>query len=129
MLIWLIDLSILTELKEFTHLWAWWLPSMGSHRVGHDWSDLAAAAAATNKCWLPRWDTEPTCQCRRHERPGFDPWVRKIPRRREQQPTPVFLPGESHGQRSLVGYCPRATKSWTQLKWLSTHKHARRPEC
>ena len=37
---------------------------------------------------------------------GFNPWVRKISRRKEQQPTPVFLPGESHGQRSLVGYSP-----------------------
>ena len=34
---------------------------------------------------------------------GFDPWVRKIPWRREWLPTPVFLPGESHRQRSLVG--------------------------
>ena len=37
-------------------------------------------------------------------RPGFDPWVGKIPWRRKWQPTPVFLPGESHGRRSLVGY-------------------------
>ena len=35
---------------------------------------------------------------------GFDPWVRKIPWRRKWQPTPVFLPEESHGQRSLAGY-------------------------
>ena len=41
---------------------------------------------------------------------GFDPWVRKILWRRKQQPTPVFLPGESHGQRSLVGYSPRGHK-------------------
>ena len=34
----------------------------------------------------------------------LDPWVRKVPWRRARQPTPVFLPGESHGQRSLVGY-------------------------
>ena len=34
----------------------------------------------------------------------FDLWIRKIPWRREWQPTPVFLPGESHGQRSLPGY-------------------------
>ena len=47
---------------------------------------------------------EPACQCRRHKRHGFDPWVGKIPRRRAWQPTPVFLPGEPHGQRSLVGY-------------------------
>ena len=43
------------------------------------------------------------CQCRRHERCEFDPWVRKIPWRRKWQPTPVFLPGESHGPRSLAG--------------------------
>ena len=36
----------------------------------------------------------------------FNPWVRKIPWRRAWQPTPLFLPGESHEQRSLVGYCP-----------------------
>ena len=35
---------------------------------------------------------------------GLDPWVGKIPWRRKWQPTPVFLPGESYGQRSLVGY-------------------------
>ena len=37
---------------------------------------------------------------------GFDPWVGKIPWRRKWQPTPVFLPGKSHGQRSLAGYSP-----------------------
>ena len=46
---------------------------------------------------------EPTCQCRRCKRCRFDPWVRKIPWRRAWHPTPVFLPGESHGQRGLVG--------------------------
>ena len=46
---------------------------------------------------------EPTCQCRRCKRCRFDPWVRKIPWRRKWQPTPVFLSGKSHGQRSLVG--------------------------
>ena len=43
---------------------------------------------------------------RRLKRYGFDPWVRKIPWRRAWQPTSVFLPGESHGQRSLAGYSP-----------------------
>ena len=37
---------------------------------------------------------------------GFAPWVGKIPLRRKWQPTPVFLPGKSHGQKSLVGYGP-----------------------
>ena len=44
--------------------------------------------------------------CLQYGRPGFDPWVRKIPCRRKWQPTPVLLPGKSHGQRSLVGYSP-----------------------
>ena len=41
---------------------------------------------------------------------SVDPWVRKIPWRRKWQPTPVFLPGESHGQRSLAGYSPEGCK-------------------
>ena len=39
-------------------------------------------------------------------RPGFDPWVKNIPWRRKWQPTPVFLPVKSHGQRSLGDYSP-----------------------
>ena len=46
----------------------------------------------------------------RDVRRGFDPWVGKIPWRRKWQPTPVFLPGESHGQRSLTGYSPEGCK-------------------
>ena len=46
---------------------------------------------------------EPTCQHKRHRRLGFNPWVGKIPWRRKWQPTPAFLPGESHGQRSPWG--------------------------
>ena len=53
---------------------------------------------------------EPTCQCRRHKRYEFNPWVGKIPWTRAWQPTPVFLPGESHGQRSLAGYGPWGCK-------------------
>ena len=53
---------------------------------------------------------EPSCQSRRHKRYRFDPWVRKIPWRRACQPTPVFLPGESQGQRNLVGYNPWGSK-------------------
>ena len=40
------------------------------------------------------------------DRCGFHPWVKEIPWRRKWQPTPVFLPGESHGQRRLTGYSP-----------------------
>ena len=53
---------------------------------------------------------EPSWQYRRLKRCRFDPWVRKIPWRRAWQPTPVFLPGESHGQRSLAGYSPWGCK-------------------
>ena len=54
---------------------------------------------------FPRWlsGKEPACRLRR---PTFDPWVRKMPWRRAWKPTPVFLPGESPGQRSLAGYSP-----------------------
>ena len=49
---------------------------------------------------------ESTCQYKRYKRHGFDPWVGKIPWRWKWQPTPVFLPGESHGKTNLVGYSP-----------------------
>ena len=61
---------------------------------------------------VPPWTSlvingkESACQCRRLRRHWFDPWVGKTPWRRKWQPTQVFLPGESHGQRSLVGYSP-----------------------
>ena len=51
---------------------------------------------------------EPTCQCRRCKRHSFNPQVRKTPWRKAWQPTPVFLSGEAHGQRSLVGCSPWA---------------------
>ena len=51
---------------------------------------------------------KPPANAGRLKRRGFDPWVEKIPRRRAQQPTLVFLPGESHGQRSLAGYSSRS---------------------
>jgi len=54
---------------------------------------------------LPRWlsSNESICQCRRRR---FHPCIRKIPRRK-WQPTPVFVPGKPHGQRSVVGCCPQ----------------------
>ena len=57
---------------------------------------------------VPRWYSikDSACQCRRCKRCRFNPWVRKIPWSRKWQPTPVFLPGKSHGQRSLAGYSP-----------------------
>jgi len=53
---------------------------------------------------------EPACQCRRHKRHRFNPWIGKITWRNAWQPTPVFFPGEPRGLRSLVGYCPKGCK-------------------
>ena len=67
--------------------------------------------------WWFRWQN--IClQCRKL---GFNPWVRKIPWRRECQPTPVFLPGQFHGQRSLAGYCPWSHKESNMTEWLTQH--------
>ena len=63
--------------------------------------------------WGGGWGTpggcrgkEAICQCKTCKRGGFDPWVEKIAWKGKWQPTPVFLPGEFHGQRSLAGYSP-----------------------
>ena len=61
-----------------------------------------------------------------HLESRFNSWVRKISWRRAWQPTPVFLPGEFHGQRNMAGTVHRVEKSQTQLKWLSTHTCTRR---
>ena len=84
-----------------------------------DWKDPLEGEMSTHEkseillcwvlsVWVHRWfrGKEFTCQCTSCRRPRFNPWVRKIPWRRKWQPTPVLLPGESHGQRSLVGYSP-----------------------
>ena len=99
---------------------------------------------------LPWWlsGKEPACQCRRHEtwaqslgqedplqegtalpanagdmRHGLSPWVRKIPCRRAWQPIPVFLLGESHGKRRLVGYSPWGCKESDTTEQLTHSKH------
>ena len=70
--------------------------------------------------WLPWW-LRWWSVCLQCGIPGFDPWVRKIPWRRKWPPTPVRLPGESHGQRSLVVYSPwgrRESNTTEQLHFL-----------
>ena len=66
---------------------------------------------------------EPTCQCRGCKKCGFDPCVGKIPWRRDWQSTPVFLSGESHGQRSLAGYSPKGCKE-SDITEMTQHRHA-----
>ena len=63
------------------------------------------------------------CQCRSHRRCEFDPWVRKIPWSRKRQPSPVFLPGKSQGQRSLAGYRLWGGKESDATEWLSKQAH------
>ena len=70
---------------------------------------------------------ESACQCWRPKRPGFNPWVGKIPWRRVWQLTPVFLPGESHGQWSLVGYSPKGCKELDWSDWARTGREANLP--
>ena len=53
---------------------------------------------------------EPACQCKGYKKCKLSAWVGKIFWRRKWQPTPVFLPRESYGQRNLVGYNPRGRK-------------------
>ena len=61
--------------------------------------------------------------CLQYRRLGFSPWVGKIPWQRAWQPTSVFLPGESHGQRSLVGYSPWGCNESDMTEQLS-RKHS-----
>ena len=77
---------------------------------------------------LPRYlrGKESACQ---GGRPGFNPWVGKVPWRRKWQSTPVSLPGKSHGQRNLVGNSPRGHKESDTTEWLSTHTCVRIPTC
>ena len=94
-----------------------WLKRAGLKRL-HIWFHLY------NVQGLPWWlsGKESACQRRRLR---FDPWVRKIPWRRKCQPTPVSLPEESHGQRSLTGYSPWGHKrlsNWAPTQ-VGTHTH------
>ena len=71
---------------------------------------------------------EPACQCRRHKRCGFDPWVRKIPWRKKWHPTPVFLPGKSHWQRSLAGWSPWGCRGSDTTEQPGTQKTSPLPD-
>ena len=72
----------------------------------------------------PLWSfggREPACHCKTCR---FSPWVRKIPWGRKWQPMPGFLPGESHGQRSLVGYSPQVHQESDMTK-VTQHAHTK----
>ena len=67
---------------------------------------------------------EPTCQCRQCKICRFSLWVGKVLWRTAWEPTPVFLPGASLGQRSQEGSVHRVAKSQIRLKWQHTHIHS-----
>ena len=119
------------------------LPSVGSHRVRNDWRDLAAAAAAyldgegngtplQYSCLEIPWTEEPSGLWSMGSLGVGHDWATSLSLftfmhwRRQRQPTPVFLPGESQGRDSpVVGsswWAPvyGVTQSWTRLKWLSS---------
>ena len=90
--------------------WVWWGKRQGLETrvlsVSHCLCRLQKHLFTEHLLFYLHSEKEPTCQCKRHRRHGFDPWVRKIPWRWAWQPTPAFLPGQSHGQRNLTGYSP-----------------------
>ena len=88
-----VSLSELWELVTDREAWR-----AAFHGVAKSRTRLSDGTELNGCTGLPRWlsSKETACQCRRHK---FNPWFRKIPWRRKWQPTPVFLPGKSPGQR------------------------------
>ena len=100
---------------------------LSTEGVGGGWGRGPATLYNCRSTWVLSWGrASPMTQkvknicleCRRH---GFDPWIRKIPGRREWLPTPVFLPGEYYGYRSLVGCSPWGHKESNMTKHSHTH--------
>ena len=130
--------SLEKEMATHSSILAWEIPwtkdsgglqSIGFQRVGHDLVTKQRQQQQTSfyptkgTLGLPKWlsGQESTCQCRRC---GFNLWVEKVTWRRAWQPTPVFLPGKSHGQRNLADYSPWGHKNQT---WLSDQTIATTP--
>ena len=128
-------------MRRVLHLLHWQATVPG---VTKSWTQLSNWAQ-WEESGFPWWlsGRESACWCRRCRRRGFDPWVRKIPWRRKWQPAPVFLPGESHGQGSLVGYslsgchrvrhdlmtkhqCVRVIQWKSQREWLPAERQMSR---
>ena len=104
------------RLVNFTSLWVRW-PCAGILQYTFPFPDKDPSDTSLG---LPRWHSakEPACLCKKH---SFDPWVRTIPWSRKWPPTPVFLPGKLHGQRSLVDYSPGGLKESNTAEPLSRH--------
>ena len=113
--------SLEEGLTTYSSILAWRIPwieetgglqSVESQRAGHNWATFTHFTLCSS-------GKEPSCQSRGCKRCEFDPWARKMPWRRAWQLTPVFLPGESHGQRSLTSYGPWG-HNWSDLACMHT---------
>ena len=123
-ILYLIHLLNLIKGEKWEKLSRYFLISISFYNLVPFTSRIIFAASPT--CLgLPRGHSgkESTCQCRRRKKYMFDPWVGMIPWSRKWQPTPVLLPGKSHGQRSLAGSSPCGHKESDMTEWLSTHAY------
>ena len=115
---------------QWTSVWvnsgSWWwtdrpgeLQSIGSQRVRHDWAtELILPIGASQVVLVVK---NPPANAGDVRDTGSVPGFGKIPWRRAWKPIPVFLPGESHGQRSLAGYSPWGHKEFDTTERLSTY--------
>ena len=99
-----------------------WTPLNENRTVANRWFHFHRFLRSSRSCLLGppggASGKEPACRCRRPERLGINPCVRKTTRRREWQPPPVFLSRESHGQRRLAGcsrWGRRVRHCWSDL--------------
>ena len=94
--VWAFSVSpgVFFQMSPRVYLFFWWFTSLCFSSL---FSQLIFLFGLPRLCS----GKESTCHCRRLKRPEFDPWTGKIPCRREWHPTPVFLPGEFHGQGGL----------------------------
>ena len=96
---------------------------LGFTRVEHDWVTKLPDKNRTSQVAVVVKNTPANAGDARHV--GLqDPWIGKIPWRRAWKPTPVFLPGESHGQKSLAGYSLWGRKESATTERLSTAQHS-----
>ena len=97
---------------------AWWAAVYGVAQSQTQLKRLSSSSSSSRVHWRASQVAlvmNPPADAGNIMRLGFDPWVENIPWRRAWQPTPAFLPGESHGQRSLAGYSPcghRVRRDW-----------------